>query len=176
MAASAFLLLLLLAAEHQYADAFAARPLVSTPTGRSTCCTHRLYASSTNQKKGFGSGVSGTSKSKKRKMQKESKKGPIAEVDVLEMPAASAFQSPLFKEQPSIVNPDSTRWASEHNLDDRHALTHALFQQVALHLRSHTDSNGSRASCPPFLMRRNADAPIIEFNCHDLESGICSDL
>jgi len=64
---SAFLLLLLSAAEHQYyANAFAARPL-----GR---CAHRLYASPKNQKKGFGSSSSGTSKNKKRKIQKEPKK------------------------------------------------------------------------------------------------------
>ena len=97
------------------------------------------------------------------------------------IPAATAFQSTsrlteshLLKQQ-SAVSPESTRWALEHNLDEKHALTHTLFQQVARHLRNHTDSNGSRASCSPFLVRRNAGAPTIEFNCHDLENALACD-
>jgi Cupin superfamily protein len=92
------------------------------------------------------------------------------------LPSASALQS-LVKQQPTTANPDSTRWALEHNLDPKHALTHSLFQEVALHLRSHTDCNtGSRASCPPFLMRLPANTPpLMEFNCHDLEAALNCD-
>ncbi|KAL7542343.1 hypothetical protein ACHAXR_011708 [Thalassiosira sp. AJA248-18] len=92
------------------------------------------------------------------------------------IPPSSAFQSHLLKEHPIIASPDSTRWAYENNLDAKHGLTSTLFQQVALYLRSHTESNGSRASCLPFLMRRNINSPMmIEFNCHDLESAVESD-
>ena len=92
------------------------------------------------------------------------------------IPSSSAFLSPLFKEQPLAVSPDSTRWALENNLDNKYAITSTLFQQVALHLRMHTDSNGSRASCPPFLMRRNENEPMmIEFNCDNLESALSCD-
>lgn len=74
------------------------------------------------------------------------------------------------------VSLDSTRWAFENNLDNKYAITSTLFQQVALHLRTHTESNGSRASCPPFLMRRNENEPMmIEFNCDDLESALRCD-
>lgn len=97
------------------------------------------------------------------------------------IPATTAFQSNsrlteayLLKQQ-SSVSPESTRWALEYNLDEKHALTHTLFQKVARHLRTHTDSNGSRASCSPFLVRRNADTPTIEFNCHDLEYALACD-
>jgi hypothetical protein len=92
------------------------------------------------------------------------------------IPSSSAFLLPLFKEQPLTVSLDSTRWAFENNLDNKYAITSTLFQQVALHLRTHTESNGSRASCPPFLMRRNENEPMmIEFNCDDLESALRCD-
>lgn len=94
----------------------------------------------------------------------------------MSLPPSSAFQSHLLKEHPIITSPDSARWALENNLDAKHGLTSTLFQQVALHLHSHTDSNGSRASCLPFLMRRNINLPMmIEFNCHDLKSAVDSD-
>lgn len=92
------------------------------------------------------------------------------------IPSSAAFLLPLFKEQPLTVSTDSTRWAFENNLDNKYAITSTLFHQVALHLRMHTDPNGSRASCPPFLMRRNENEPMmIEFNCNDLESALSND-
>mmetsp|Transcript_18824 Transcript_18824/g.32099 ORF Transcript_18824/g.32099 Transcript_18824/m.32099 type:complete len:597 (+) Transcript_18824:105-1895(+) len=100
----------------------------------------------------------------------------ILYTSIIVFPSSSAFLQPLFKEQPLAVSPDSTRWVFENNLDNKYAITSTLFKEVALHLRMHTDSNGSRASCPPFLMRRNENEPMmIEFNCNDLESALSCD-
>lgn len=90
----------------------------------------------------------------------------------------------LYKTQP-LVTSESSSWAFEQNLDSVHAFTHSLFQEVACHLRSNTDENGSRAKCMPFLMKADDAAatdggvfnkvPIIEFTDDNLESAIASD-
>ena len=106
-----------------------------------------------------------------------------ARYPVLNSPAfsTSAINDPqLFKPYP-VIQPESARWAIQQNLDNKHALTHSLFREVASHLRSCTAPNGSRAACLPFLMKRDAagnrggGVPIVEFTCNDLEHAIASD-
>lgn len=86
----------------------------------------------------------------------------------------------IFEEYPP-TKPESVCWAFENNIDSKHAKTHSLFREVASHLRSSTAPNGSRASCSPFLIKRDVDVTderdvsIIEFSSDDLKFALASD-
>ena len=88
---SAFLLLLLLAVEHQYVDAFAAHPLFIT--GRNTC-THRLYASK-NNKKGFGTASTRSSGGGKSKIAKTTAEAEPSTVSASTQTTSASPVSPV---------------------------------------------------------------------------------
>jgi hypothetical protein len=101
--------------------------------------------------------------------------GLVASIQVVSPP--SRFGYPL-------TTPHSIAWAETNNVHADNAVTHSLFGEVAAYLRSNAvgAKYGSRASCEPFVIRREGrkgnDSPcpqLIEFGTKQLEAAIAND-